>query len=244
MSKFVLLNARIFAGGTDLTSASNQVELGCEVEDKDVTTFADGGWKASIGGLASTTISASGFWEAGDGKVDGEMWTAVNGREPIPWTVCPDTAAVGELAYLTHGLTTSYAIGDAVGEAMPWEGEAAGSNLLVRGTVLHPPGAARTADGDGDEVQVGALSASQKLVAVLHVLSVAGSTPSLTVEVESSADNTFTSPTTQASFSAASGAGSQVVTVDGPVTDTYWRVTWDITGSNPSFLFVVAVGVA
>mgnify|MGYP006177212899 CR=1 FL=1 len=43
----------------------------------------------------------------------------------------------------------------------------------------------------GHRRQVGAVAAGRRLYAALHVLSVAGTTPSLTARVESSADDTF-----------------------------------------------------
>ena len=248
MSKTVLFNARVFAGAADLTGASNKVELSSEIAEKDATTFqpeGSGGWRVLLGGLASTTINASGLWEAGDpGMVDDALWEALNGRAPLPWTVCPVSASVGALAYFSSGLTTSYKMGDAVGEIAPWESEASGSGLLLRGTVMHAPGAARTANGSGDSAELGALLLGQRLFASLHVLSVSGDTPEIEVRIESSADDTWASPTTRATFGTMSAPGADLVSVTGPVTDTWWRIAWDITGDDPSFLFLSAVGIA
>lgn len=250
MAKTVLLNTRIFAAGADLTSRSNKVELSCEIEDKDATSFRavddpDAGWKELLGGLASTSINASGQWEAGDpGKVDNVAWTNLAGRTAHPWTVCPLSAAVGDLAYASSGLMTSYKLGEAVGEVAPWEAQAKGTSLTVRGQVAHPPGTARTATGVGTGLNLGALAAGQRLFAALHVLSATGTTPSLTVRVESDSDNTWASPTTRATFTAATAAGGQSAEVTGPVTDAWWRVAWTITGTTPSFLFVASLGIA
>lgn len=247
MGGTVLLNARIFAGAADLTGSTNRVELSCTVEEKDATTFKPSGaaaWREVLGGVASTTVSAAGTWEAGDpGMVDDALWAALNGRSRLLWTVCPAGASPGDLAYFASGLVTSYQIGDAAGEVAPWEAEAAGSGLLLRGAVAVSPGA-RGGDGEGDGLQLGALAAGQRLYAGLHVLSAAGTSPSLTVRVESDTDDTWGSPTTRATFNPATGAGSQVVSVTGPVTDTWWRVAWEITGTDPSFVFLVAVGIA
>ncbi|MGI5293270.1 hypothetical protein ACQEVF_59535 [Nonomuraea polychroma] len=250
MAKTVLLNTRIFAAGADLTSRSNKVEMSCEIEDKDATAFRatddpEAGWKEVLGGLASTSITGSGQWEAGDpGKVDDMAWTNLSGLTTHPWTVCPLSAAVGDLAYSSSGLITSYKLGEAVGEVAPWEAQAKGSGMLVRGQVAHPPGTARTASGNGTGLNLGALSASQRLFASLHVLSATGTTPSLTVRVESDADDAWASPTTQATFTAATAAGGQSTEVLGAITDTWWRVAWTITGTSPSFLFVASLGIA
>lgn len=245
MSDFVLLNTRIFAGAIDLTGNANRIELGSSLEAKDATSFASSGWQESLGGLFSTQISGTGQWEANDPtKVDDETWAKLNGRTLHPWTVCPTSASDGSLAYFTNALRTSYKLGDAIGEVAPWEGAASGSAPLVRGLVMAPAGVARTASGNGTGVQIGALSTTQRMFAALHVYSISGTaTPTVTVLVKSSVDNTFSSPTTRATFTAATAVGGQFLNVAGPVTDTWWKVTWTITGTNPSFLFIASLGI-
>lgn len=251
MGKFVLLNTRLFAGGVDLTTRNNKVELGVEVEEKESTAFVPEGqeaWAELLGGLKACSLNAAGQWEAGDpSKVDNETWADLGGV--IPWSACPAGAAEGSLAWLTSGLRTSYKLGDAVGEVAPWEAQAKGTGALVRGTVAHPPGTARTATGVGTAVNLGALSASQKLYANLHVLSVAGTTPSITVRIESDDAQAFTTATTRHTFDAATGVtvalgGAQSAKVAGAVTDTWWRPAWTISGTSPSFLFLLSWGIA
>lgn len=245
MGKSVLLNARLFAGGADLSGQGNKIELQSEFEEKDVTNWLSDGWKENLGGIASTTLAGAGQWEAGDpSRVDDEMWAQLIGRTDRPWTACPDTADLGELAYFTKGMVKDYKIFDAVGEVAPWEANVAGSWPLLRGTVLHPPGTARTATGNGTGVEHVAVPAGQHLYAALHVLSVSGtSTPTITVAVQSDADNTFASAATVGTFTAATAVGSQILRFPGPITDTWYRPSWTITGSTPSFLFLLAIGV-
>ncbi|MBN0043121.1 hypothetical protein JS756_03120 [Streptomyces actuosus] len=240
----ILTNVRTFAGGADLTGNSNKIEISAEVEDKDATNYGSGGWKELLGGLGSAEISGEGQWEAGDpGKVDDASWAQLGGVGP--WSISANNAAaVGDLAYLTKALRSDYKLGDAVGEIAPWASTAKSSWPLVRGEFAHPPGTARTADGSGTGLNLGALASGQRLYAALHVLSASGTTPSITARVESSADNTFASPTTRLTFDAASAAGGQILRTDGsPVTDTWWRVAWTITGTTPSFLFVASLGI-
>lgn len=251
MGKFVLLDTRIFAGSADLTSNSNRVELTCEAEEQDATPFGNGGWKESIGGLFSTSITAGGQWEATTNpqSVDPTSWDNLTARRRQPWTVCPTTANVGDVAWFTEALRSSYKLGDQVGQVAPWEASASGSAPLVRGAVAHPPGTARTADGTGTGVNLGAVGDGQRLYAALHVLSVAGTgSPTITVSVESDVDNTFATATTQLTFTAAGltppEPRGQFLSTVGPVTDTWWRVAWTITGTSPSFLFLVALGIA
>lgn len=243
MAKLVLLNTRLFVAGADLTGVTNKAEVQTEVEAKEVTTFLSGGAKEFIGGLASTTISAEGFFEAGDpGKVD-DVAFAQRGAVG-PWTVCPVAATDGALAYFSNALESDYTLLGAVGDAAPYKATAQGSWRLVRGLVGHPVSTARTASGNGSAMQLGAVSSSQQLYAALHVLSASGTTPSLTVKVQSDDNSGFSSPIDRLTFTAATAAGGQILRTAGPLTDTYYRVTWTISGTSPSFQFVCAVGVA
>ncbi|MDX8050404.1 hypothetical protein SK571_13515 [Lentzea sp. BCCO 10_0798] len=239
----VLTNCRIFAGGADLTGASNKVELSLDREEKDRTTFGSGGAKERTGGLFDSALSAAGFWEAGSpAQVDDNRWSRLGAHDA--WTVTEHGALVGDVAYLTKALGSTYKLLGAVGEVAPWEAEAKGDWPTARGVIAHPPGTARTATGTGTALELGAVTADQHLYACLHVLSAAGTTPSITVEIESDDAEAMASPTTRLSFAAATATGAQEAgRAAGAVTDTWWRPKWTITGVGPSFLFVVSFGI-
>lgn len=244
MSKTVLLNVRTFASGLDLTSTSNKMELSAEVEEKETTNYGSQGYKEVLGGLASAEISGEGQWEAGDDTmVDDASWAQFGGVGP--WSVSAnDSAAVGDLAYFTKALRADYKLFGSVGDVAPWTSSVKSSWPLVRGQFAHPPGTARTATGSGTGLNLGAVAAGKRLYAALHVLSVAGTTPSITARVESSADNTFASPTTRLTFDAATEPGGQILRTTGDaVTDAWWRIAWTITGTSPSVLFAAALGI-
>jgi hypothetical protein len=83
------------------------------------------------------------------------------------------------------------------------------------------------------------------MYANLHVFSVAGTSgPTLTVKLQSSVDNTFGAPTDRITFTGATAISGQSGSVAGAITDTWWRVVWTITGTNPSFLFAASAGIA
>lgn len=244
MGKFVLFNARIFAGAADLTSNSNKVELKAERADEDVTTFGSLGWKEAIAGLGSADVSAEGQWEAFDlSKVDDSRWAALGGAGP--WSITPGGASVGTLAYFANFLDASYTVGGDVGKVAPWKSAGKSTWPLVRGQIAHDPGTARTATGTGAGAQLGAVAAGAQLYCSLHVLSIAGTgTPTITVAVESDTSNAFAAPTTRLTFAAATVLGGQILRVPGPITDTWWRPKWTISGTTPSFLFAAAFGIA
>lgn len=243
MGKQVLLDCRLFSPGADLSGASNKIELSSEIEDKDTTNYRSAGWKEVIGGLGSAEISGEGQWEAGDPSlVDNASWADLGGRGP--YTVCPNDSVVGALTYFTYGMRADYKLGDAVGEVAPWTGTVKSSWPLVRGQIGHPPGTARTATGTGTALNLGAIPLGKRLYAALHVLSAAGTTPSITARIESDDASGFTTPTTQLTFAAATAAGGQILRGDGTaLADTYYRVAWTISGTTPSFMFAVSLGI-
>lgn len=238
---YVQTNVRLFAGGADLTSRSNKVELALEVEDKETTNYGSGGSKERIGGLGSGTLNGEGQWEAGDlSMVDDQNWAQMGSVGGF--TACPVGAAVGSVAWLVRAMQSQYKLGDQVGNVAPWTAQASSSWPVSRGLVLHPAGTARTTTGTGTATLLTAVSATQYLYSTLHVYSVTDGT--LTVKVQSSVDNTFASPTDRITFTAATSLGGQMQRLVGPVTDTWWRTSWTIAGgSTHSFLFLNAIGI-
>ncbi|MFG2070990.1 hypothetical protein ACGFKZ_29435 [Micromonospora tulbaghiae] len=253
MAPHVLHNVRIFTGGCDLTGQSNKIEVGGEHEERDTTNFGDVDanghiWKSVIGGLGSAKVAAAGQWEAGDtSRVDDDAWAALGGIGA--WTIYPHESgpaggAVGSVAWIVNALRAQYQLGGAPGDVAPWAASASSTWPLVRGVGLHAPGTPRTAAGVGTAVQRPAVAEGQHVYASLHVLSVAGTaSPTLTVTVQSSADAGFTAPTDRMVFTAATARTGQVLRLAGPITDTYWRLSWAITGTAPSFLFAGALGI-
>jgi hypothetical protein len=240
----VLLDARIYLATADLTGYSNKVELSSSVVDLDRTTFASGGWHERVGGLFDSQINIEGLADFGDLTKPDDMFWANLGAPGTAATIVPTAGTVGSLAYLGKVLEADYKLGGKVGDLLPWTGGLKGNTAIARGQILHPQGTARTATGTGTAVQLGAVLATQRLCANLHVLSVSGTTPSITVAIQSNVDNTFGSPTTRLTFAADTALDGQALSVLGPVTDTWWRATWTISGTTPSFLFAVAAGIA
>lgn len=245
----VLTSTRIFAGGYDLTGYSNKVELDAEVEEKDATTFLpltdpNVGYKKVIGGLGFGKVMASGLWDADPTIVIDDIAFPALGTI-VPFSVYPVDATEGSLGYFSQTLQKNYQFFGAVGDVAPWSVEEDTTWPVVRGVSLEAPGTARTTTGTGTAVQIGAVTAGKQIYAALHVLSIAGTaSPTITVTVESNVDNTFGAPTSRISFAAATTVSGQILRTAGPITDTWWRAKWTISGTNPSFLFVVSAGVS
>lgn len=240
----VLTDARIYLESADLTGWSNKVETTSAAADEDVTNFASGGWKQRTGGLFDTDVALDGFFEQLDPSRPDDMFWANLGSNQTALTVMPTSGASGVTTYLTRAQVMDYKPGAAVGKVVAWSATMKGNWPWVRGLVLHPQGTARTSTGSGTGYQLGAVSASQRIYCCLHVLSVSGTaTPTITVSLQSSVDNTFASPTTRLTFAADTAVDGQALSLLGAVTDQWWRASWVISGTTPSFLFAVSAGI-
>ncbi len=248
MAKQVLLNARYFMGAADLTGQNSKLELNDAMEEKETTTFNSGGAKEVLAGVESVAINAEGFIDSAETLVaDKAFWDARRVIEAH--SACPETAAVGALAYVTQAVRLGAKLFGSVGDVLPWTANSTGSYPLARGVVLSAPGTAITSDTNGTAVQLGAVASTQRLYAALHVISVAGTnTPTIGVTIESDSANNFPSTTTQLTFTTRSTVGSEVQrTAIGAITDTWYRAVFDVTangGTGMSFLALVTVGIA
>jgi len=248
VAKQILLNVRAFVGPADLTGQSNKIELVDAMEEKETTNYGSGGAKELLAGVESVAIAGEGQWNSGGaGYVDDEFWA--NRRVIEAWTIGPETAAVGSPAYLTQALRTNAKLFTAVGEVLPWTLSAAGSWPLVLGQFTQAPGTALTADANGTGVNLGATSATQRLYASLHVLSVAGTlAPTLACTIQSASSNAFSSPTTRLTFTTTAAAGGEIIRSAPAVNaHTWYRAVFDLTdngGTGMSFLAVAAIGIA
>lgn len=245
MAKIVLIDSRLFVAGADLASVTNKIEITGEREVKDTTNFASEGWKECIAGLGSAEVKGEGFFEASTlANEDGSAWANLGGLQPM--SVAPVAVSVGSLAYLVSALQTELGIlKGATGDVAGFSLSGKASNPMARGRVAQAPSAVMNSNANAAGYQLGAVATGQRLYANLHVLSVSGTdTPTLNMIIESDDNASFTSATTRISFAAATAIGGQSASVAGPITDDYWRARWTVSGTSPSFLGFVTIGIA
>ncbi len=239
MAELVLINCQIFHGGYDLSSKHNEISLVYGAEIKDRTVFNTNS-RLKKAGLADAEISGGGFWDAS--ALDEALFegVAVDGQV---FSISPSTGVPGSRAYMLQGVDGEYVPGARIGELLGFNFAAYGQGELVRGTIME--NATRAATGTGTPRQLGAVGAAQKMYAALHVFGITGTdAPGVSVTVDSNdADLWDGTESQRITFNPATAPGAQWASLDGPVTDTWWRVRWEITGTNPSIRFAVALGI-
>lgn len=237
MATEVLKNQKVFFGGYDLTGITNAVSLSSEAEAVDATVLGNN-TRVNKGGLKTVAASIQGYFDAD--PYDSALYTNV-GASDKPLSIAT-SGTEGEAAYMFKCMIGSYNPSASIGDMFGFSLETAGAGNLIRGTLMEN-NTAITTTADGTGRQLGAITSGQKMYAALHVLGASGSSPTLDVTIESDDNSGFSSAATRITFSQATTIGAQYTTLDGPITDDYWRVSWTVGGSTPSFNFVVVLGI-
>jgi hypothetical protein len=237
----VLTNSKLWLGAFDLSADMNKLSIGYTVPMLNDTVFGDT-TGSNAPGIPRMRFGHGGIYRAGVGSPDERFSTAFGVADTI-MTVCPTSGAEGDYADIARVLTAEYEpIRGEVGTELMFAVSGEVSGGFAHGRVLHF--ATRTATSTTTGVQVGAVASGQSMYATLHVITVAGTNPTLDVKVQSDDNSGFTTPTDRITFSQAVAATSQWGSVAGAVTDDYWRLSYTIGGTgSPSFLFVVAIGI-
>lgn len=243
MSVLVLTNAKVLVGAADLSGYTNRCSLSASVETKDATTFGSSGWREQAAGLRTVTSDIAGFFQAGSAVLpDDRLWGDL-GVGSVPQTIIPEGSTVGNVAYFTRLMRPTYELGGQVGELMPYTSRGDGDGSpLVRGLVTST--GARTATGTSTVCTLTVPTAAQKVCAVIHVHSVSGTAPSLTATLQGDDSSGFPSPATLATGTALTAAGSQWLEGSLGAGEGFYRLSFVVTGTTPSFTLTAAIGVA
>jgi hypothetical protein len=244
MAVHKLSDVRIGLGGLAVHSLSNMVRLTSEVDAQDVTTFGNG-TKVHAGGLFSVAAQIAGFNEYGTTAIDAAASAALEAGTVIPAWFLPDGQNTeGGYAFFFNGLKRAHTpISGNVGEYTKFDIPLVGAGgPLVRGQVLRAHGTTTTGVTTG-AVQVGAVSATQKLYALVAVLSMTGTAVDVTIQSDNLSG--FGSPASALVMPQITVAGSVAAaalsSANGAITDDYFRAVITVTGGNADVLVLVGV---
>jgi hypothetical protein len=239
MAKQVLTNALIAFGGFNLRSSLNQVgvEYAADAVASDVFSLDT---HLFTGGLKSAAISCAGFFDAE--YPDRELFEKIGANTLM--TVAP-TIAPGDPCYLLDSLHHQYNPGAQIGQMFGFTLAAAAQAPLLRGTLMeYAAGISANANGTGR--QLGTVAAGKSVYCGLHVTAAPGTSPQLTVIVESDDNGGFSTPTTRITMSVAgtgNAVSSEIKSLAGAITDDFWRLRWTVTGSGLGFDFIGSLAI-
>lgn len=202
----------------------------------DATTLADSSQKFTAG-LRENNVTIEGLFDSttGAGTLFTELTANAGSDTAVPTTIAPAGFSAGASAYLLPAKTVNLALSSTVSDLVPFTLTLGAGGNGGFGTCLTGL-AALTASGNSTS-QDDTASSSNGLLAHLHITAVSGTTPSMTVTIEHSTNNSTWA--TLGSFSAATAIGSQILNVSGTV-NRYVRAACTISGTTPSFTTLIA----
>lgn len=243
MADPVLLdNLAVYYGGYAIQGNQNACNFRVSAAELTEGRFGDT-HDCKYPGILTPEVSVGGFYNTTD---DAVIFPNINGtRTSLPLSLCPPYApgatpgADGNTAYLITGCDFMYELGAAHGELLPYtlKRMPRSGGSVVRGQVLLPS-AVVSSTTTGTAINLGAVSATQKLVVALHMFAVTGGTWTLTIESDTASN--FPSATTQLTFTGATAIGSEVKELATAVTDTWCRAVLTKSGGTSCNAAVVA----
>jgi hypothetical protein len=233
----VYRDQKVWLAGYNLTGKTNSMALECRLNANDVTVFGDTA-RVNGAGLFENTASVSGFYDATyDAGIHGKL--AVT-DQPFSFS---SSGAAGAVAYSYKAMLANYTpLQGSVGDEHGYSADAVGSGKLVRGTLIYNSTSVGTT-GNSSGFQLGAVTSTQKVYAILHVTRVSGTDPTLDVVIESDNGSGFGTPLERITFTQMTAIGSQWIELSGAITDDYWRTEHTIGGTSPQFDFAVILAI-
>ena len=238
-------NCRITVGDRQWAGDVSDVSSNSTVSTYDVTCLSNSS-RALIAGLGSGDMTLTGFVDSANAGTANSQWQDIRllrqTSAGVPAMIGFDGFTAADPLWVTNVWETNWTTTAAVAGADTFTLTLATTGALDYGKSLFDLAAAQTATANGTAVDNAASSSSGATV-VLSVVTVSGTSPTLDVVVQHSADNITYTALTGGTFTQATGTTSQSLTIASAVTiNRYTRVAVTIGGSTPSFTF--AVGLA
>lgn len=239
MASKILKNQKIYMGQHKLTSHLNAAAIEYAAELQENTTYGQD-VRTHQPGLKRVSASISGFVDT-SAVVDKALFDRI-GASAVPMTLLQGASA-GSVAHFFDAVQADYQPGASVGEILQFSSSANGAGALVRG-VLAETETALTETANGTARNLGAVAAGKRAYAALHVIS-ASAGDTLDVTIDSDSSNDFTGAETERlAFDQITDVGSQIVYTDASaITDTWWRPVLTVGGTDPSFEFILVMGI-
>lgn len=241
MALAIQRDCRAWLDEYDVTSDTYNLDLKGETTVEPTTNFASGGSTEGLLCLKTSDWALKTYYDAA--LID-PVVADLDAQATALLSLAQNDEA-GSVAYIVYGQILSSTRGLEVGKVamLDVSGKAAGAPGMARGWLL---GAKSTVTTTGTTTgqQNGALITGRNLYASLHVFAASGTLPTLDVKVQSDDNGAFSSATDRITFAQATAVGAQLGSAAGPITDDYWRLSYTVAGTGPSFTFAVVMAFA
>lgn len=241
MATFVQKSVQMRIGGLNL-SLSDLQGVSLSLKPAEISANVYGvGTESRLAGIADAEFSYEGLWNGGLLGSDETLSSQLGSVDQV-LTLCPVDGALANPCYFIKGVETEHSRGGAVGDLFTFQARSvpSGSNL-IRGITVENQVVTVTGNGTGRQF-VGGVASGKRMYLAFHTTLVSGTTPSMTVTLQSDDNGGFASPTNQGGF-VMTAAGANWLQPAGPITEEHWRVVWTISGTTPSFTIFAALGI-
>lgn len=237
-----------FLNELDISGVSNSVDIEIDVPQSEITSFADlaAVW---LSGKPMTTVAYQAMWSTSSPNLDAAIFTGLTSVS-MRAGIYPDEAiAVGDTGFEIVTMPTSEPINTSVNAPVTVTINLKGVSELFKAVVLGRNSSYSSTTTESSD-QHGAVSATQKVVGILRLLSNPGGSGSndCVVTIESDDNGGFSSATTRLTFTTLDQtdvAQIEVKEANGAITDEYWRAKVTITGAGSrTFDLLLTVGIA
>lgn len=244
MAPFIVKRATVLAGNHELAALSHQFDFGAPAPEKECTNFASEGWQEYMQGLRSSEVSLELYQSVPDPEKD--LYNRFKDSDSIPiGFTFTRPAAPADLCWFLRGFLTRHGDKRQIGEIAGLSLVAKGDKPLVRGKFLEAAVNAVTGTSTAINMDVN-VEAGQRLYFALWVTGLLGVTPSLTVTLQSDDAVGFPSPVDRIVSNPITDANGSWFygSVDGLVSDKWWRISRAVTGGGASATYFAAIGIA
>jgi hypothetical protein len=223
---------QLLIGGSDVSEFCNKAETSASTDTADASVFRRD-WKNATLGSSAVAISVGGWYDVSNTAIANLLGVEAGAVLTLGHVGLDN---VGDPAVLLRVKSTSEKHTAPLGGTVAFEWGAVAQGAVGFGVTLHSA-SEETVDGS-EGYHTGPVGGSATgAILHLHVLSVSAA-DSIVVTVEHSTNHVDW--TTLDTFTAATAAGAQRRIVTGTV-NRYTRVSWDISGTDPSITFAVAL---
>ena len=244
MAAYILSDTNIYVGGDNVTTFTGSFSTEMMTTMVDGPVLGGGGFMRRYPGLKASSTQISGFADYDADAIARDFGPAQLGSQQLVTVVPAGVGVAGDVALFGRQLIQNIAVpGGAVGDMASFEMSLESDSAWINGLVAAPM-AARTTTANGTILTMTGPTAAQRVYVGVNLIAASGTTPSMTVALQSATLIGFGSPTTRATLTAMTAVGWQFASVAGSITDGFWRATFTITGTTPSLTAAVVVGVA
>jgi hypothetical protein len=241
MAPYVLIDSKLWVDGFDMSGYKNRIAVDSPLALKDHTRFNDQA-RRRASGLRAPTLKATGFWDTASTTFEPDKPYFDRLGSEVPVSCAPQDGNEGSIGVLFRAMEARYELGAAVGEMLGFTVDAEGSDGsgLVRATIIGNKNVAAGGPTNGTIFQLGTVSATQSLYAVIHALQVG---TSLDVKIQSDDNGGFASPIDRITFAQKLAIGSEYKTLAGSLgADDRYRIVFTTVGA-PNAKFIVLLGI-